>query len=568
MGITNDTVITLDRLDTIRAAFHKAILEEALGSVLPELKESGWTQMGGGSDAATGLNRQQVNEEAWRYYNTDPIARHLVRLNNAYTFARGVSVRASDPDLDKWLKKFWNHPRNRDSISRAKAQWRLGRDMQLKGEVFFVFYTSTLTGRVTVRTLPPEQIASIEYADGDTDTPLVFNREYTKDGKTIKQSLPDYRVAGEPYKPDATTEMCVMHVIGNELNGRGISDLTTAIPWIKALKGFMEDRATLTLALATFAFRQKVKGNRQSLERVAAQWGTYETALRYGDGDGRERRQAANTIVENEASNLDQIKTDSGASNAYQDMRMFRQQAGIGAGAFEHYLGDPSTGNLATATAMELPMLKLFEFGQSFWGDVFEEMLEFVIRQGVRYNTDLRGKAMADVDNTGGTPTWLLEPEAVKGQEVDLSTEAVFPPIVQSDIAVWSTALAQIKQAEMTSGQQVLPAEQTAQLVLRIFGYGPESQAILAAMKENGFTLPVSSHNTNYSPQQPSPGQPTTEALAEADPGKALPKKEADKVAPVTKKEIEKAFDDWEKLPSLEDLAKELGLTLEELDDA
>jgi hypothetical protein len=45
---------------------------------------------------------------------------------------------------------------------------------------------------------------------------------------------------------------------------------------------------------------------------------------------------------------------------------MFRQMAGIGANIFEHYLGNPLTGNLATATAMELPMLKMFEFEQQF----------------------------------------------------------------------------------------------------------------------------------------------------------------------------------------------------------
>ena len=560
-------VAGIDMLDVVRPALYKVILEEAAGQRIPELNEPGWTDMfaQGSAQSLTNLKRDEVNAQAVRYYYTDPTAQHMIRLHNAYTFGRGVSIHASDPEVNATLEAFWNNPRNRVSLSSAKAQWKQNRDLQLKGELFFIFYTSTLTGAVTIRTIKPEEITKITYAPGDAEMPLYFVREFNdKQGKKITWNIPDYRFAdvGNRLKyldGSRNTEACMMHVIAEEFDGRGISSLTPSIPWIKALKGFMEDRATLSLALATFAFRQKVKGNRQALERLAAQWGEYETTLRYGYNDTRERRQGANTLIENEAATLEQFKTDSGASNAYQDMRMFRQQAGIGASIFEHYLGDPSTGNLATATAMELPMLKVFEFGQQAWTEVFTDITGFVIRQAIRF-ASLQGKGKVDIDFSGGAPLWSVIP----AKSADLNVDIVFPPVVQRDIAVWSSALAQIGQIEQALGQMLVPADQKAQIALSLFGVRDIS-GTLEEMRKDNFSLAAAE-----------PVEPTVESIKRAiqklkeakKPGKALPKKEAEKTEPVTKKEIDKAFDDWREMPSLEALAKELGITLDELDNA
>src|SRR5258708_21449394 len=50
-----------------------------------------------------------------------------------------------------------------------------------------------------------------------------------------------------------------------------------------------------------------------------------------------------------------------------------------GTGIMVHYFGDPSTGNLATATAMELPMLKMFMSYQVFWKDAYRDFFSIVL---------------------------------------------------------------------------------------------------------------------------------------------------------------------------------------------
>lgn len=587
-----------------------ALMTEAVATFrnLSQLQEPGWEQLGSGSNRdliAGEIDRQRQNQLARWYYHQDPTASQAVMLHNAYTFARGVSVKAKDERVQALIDAFWQDPRNRHSLTRASAQWGLNTERQLEGELFFAFFISKLTGRVTVRLFDPSEFPEyngVITMPGDPTFPVYFRRQFTPrwfdfneakyvTGRRLAAYYPDFRNAGADLnsnghgqwvKWDKNTEVYVMHVCTNPLGGRGLTHLNAGIPWIKALKGFMEDRATLTLALATFAFKQKVKGNRQAVQRLIEQWGTYENSMRYGaPGDSRERRQGANTYIENEAATLEQIKTDSGSSQAYQDMRMFRQMAGLGSGhIFEHYLGDPSTGNLATASAMELPMLKLFEFEQQVWEDVVGDILNFVVVQGLRYGKrDVKSLANIQVDMSGGSPLWVVEPIG----NTDLTVTATLPPIVQSDVAVWANALASIAQVETMTGQQIVPPEQKAQIALQLLGVD-DIGTIIDALSGNGFQIA----NLPQRPDQSPPVDVAEERLVAAvraryrqakrlreanegddppDVGGALPDDEAEAVERITRSEIDDTFEWFANLPDLADLLDEMGLSEEDVDD-
>lgn len=600
--------LTARLADVEQAEAHlEQLLEEAVATlrILPEMQEPGWTQMGTGSHrelVAGAIDRTVQNQLARWYMHQDPTASQAVMLHNAYTFARGVNVKAKDERVQAWIDRFWMDPRNRHSLTRAAAQWQLNTERQLEGELFLGLFVSTLTGRVTVRLFDPTEFRAengIVTMPGDPTFPVYFRRQYTprtynfneakySRGEPQATYYPDFRNAGADLSGsghgrwvqwDRNTEVYVMHICTNPLGGRGLTHLNAGIPWIRALKGFMEDRATLTLALSTFAFKHKVKGNRQAVQRLIDQWGAYESTQRYGPaGDPRERRQGANTWIENEASNLEQLKTDSGSSQAYQDMRMFRQMAGLGSGhIFEHYLGDPSTGNLATATAMELPMLKLFEFEQQVWEDVIGDLLHFVVMMGLRHGPrELQGLANITVDMAGGSPLWVIDPVG----DTDLTVTATLPQIVQSDVAVWANAFASIAQAEVMTGQQMVPPEQKAITMLNMLG-ADDVGVLVDALKNNGFQIAAA-------PQRN--GQPPPDAVeerlvaavreryrtlkqireAEDDPpdvGDPLPEDEAKQVDPITRSEIDQAFDDFETWPELDALLDQLGITLEDVDE-
>lgn len=602
-------------------------LDEALRS-LPQLQEPGWRELGRGSNrelVAGDIDRSTQNQLARWYTHQDPTASQAVMLHNAYTFARGVSVKAKDARVQQIIDAFWQDPRNRHSLTRAVAQWQLNTERQLEGELFLALFVSTRTGRVTVRMFDPGEFpegGGVVTMPGDPTFPVYFRREYAprwydfeagayKTGTRRVAYYPDYRNAavgvpgghGKWVQWERGTEVYVMHVCTNPLGGRGLTHLNPGIPWVKALKGFAEDRVTLTAALATFAFKQKVRGNRLALQKLIDQWGRYETEQRYGPpGDSRERRQAANTLIENEAATLEQLKTDSGSSNAYLDMRMLRQMAGLGLGhIFEHYLGDPSTGNLATATAMELPMLKLFEFEQQVWEDVVGDLVTFVVLQGLRYGpSDVRALGSVAVDQAGGSPLWAVE---AKG-DADLTVTASLPPIVQSDVAVWANALSSIAQAEVMTGQQIVPPEQKAITALHVLGVD-DVGAIVDDLKANGFEIAAvprtagqvgsaggqtpddaveerlvaavreryraqkAARVKNFTPDPPGKKLRAADAGDEPprDVGKKPPKKDVEHVDPITREEVDDYFDWFARMPNLDELLDQMGLTLDDVDE-
>jgi hypothetical protein len=235
--------------------------------------------------------------------------------------------------------------------------------------------------------------------------------------------------------------------------GRGLRSLPpfySGITWVKGYKGFMEDRATLTLAGATFAFVAKIKGNLAAVRRMASQWGS-ATLGRYGGTGGRVRREGAQTLMGNEAFDLQQMQFDSRAGNAYQDGRMLRQQVSAATDITEPDLtGDPSVGNLASMTAMNGPQLKGFESWQQLFKDFYTDVFDFVIRMALLH----------------GDLTLIDE----NGNERDLAVEVDFPPIIQKDLPQIISAVASLVNAQAASGREYVPPKRLAAYILEAFG--------------------------------------------------------------------------------------------------
>ncbi len=72
-----------------------------------------------------------------------------------------------------------------------------------------------------------------------------------------------------------------------------------------------------------------------------------------------------------------------GASEAKTDADNLKLLVAAGTGIMLHYFGDPSTGNLATATAMELPMLKMFMKNQVFWRGAWRDLMRRPVGEDV-----------------------------------------------------------------------------------------------------------------------------------------------------------------------------------------
>jgi len=120
------------------------------------------------------------------------------------------------------------------------------------------------------------------------------------------------------------------------------------------------------LALARFAWKAKVQGGSTATTAVKSTFHEQET-------------KAGSTIVENMGVDMQPIRTDSGASQAYQDGRMLKLQVSSATGFPEQYFGDISIGNLATAKTVELPVQRMIESYQSVWADTYDDVFQFIL---------------------------------------------------------------------------------------------------------------------------------------------------------------------------------------------
>lgn len=424
----------------------------------------GWLKLGGTStirelDEAT---RQQLIQLSYYYWRNDPVMARAVTLTRDYVMGRGVTWRSKDKDTNEILRRFWDSPNNK-CITRATGQWELMERIILAGEVFFAFFVSKATGEVTVRILEPEEITQVIPRDDDRTVMTYYERMagqavYNWDGHVFgaevqkKTYYPDWNWSDLSHSTVETegTYICVHHIKTNSHGLRGVPVYGRIIQWVRSYKGFMEDRLTLTLAAATLAFKQKIKGSVDAVRRLASQWANVSFLRRYrtaGGGQelGPENAAGSRVLVENEAASLEQFQVNTNASNAYLDGRMIRQQMSAGTGITEQNLmGDPSISNLASATQMEGPMLKTFESWQQFWHDELVDMMNFVVLVSDKWG------------------------EKKPGQ--DRKVEIDFPPIVTKDLPVVISAVAALITAQTAAGQQFIGPRRLATYILQAFG--------------------------------------------------------------------------------------------------
>jgi len=375
-----------------------------------EMEDLGWTQLGGAANShETGESlRRAIVRRARRYAIHDPLSVHTIRLWRVFILGRGITVRASSDKAQEVLDAFWGARVNRTVFNMPGLAINTNR-LYVDGELPFVLFSGG-RGDVTVRRMDPLQITGIVTNPDDSGEVWGYKREFfTKDKHQKKLFYLDM------YAPNDVIERAEKSIVGfepqqariyfavtNTLGQRGNSILTSTLDWARAHRKFMEARRAIQAALAEFAWKHKVRGGAGA---VAAAIAKMRSGLATGSGvENNPPPAPGSTYVENDSSNLSPIKAETGAAAAQTDGSMLLQMAGVGAGIFPHYYGSGESFRLATATAMELPMLKIFRAEQEFWASVYNDLIQYVF--------EVAG---------------VLEEE----RQVDID----FPPIVERDVA-------------------------------------------------------------------------------------------------------------------------------------
>lgn len=458
-------------------------------------------------------NREATLNRLRRLRQENPHAKQGVQLIKIFTLGRGVQWTTEHSAVRDAIREFWRDPENEAVLTTHAAQGEVLDDVVTDGERFLAAFDSpSVAPYVKLADIPAEEIKQTIYHPDNRRIPVWYKRVYVE--QTFDGANDQYNLVGQPitryYLDHRITEkqleeikgikiptakqalqdngkpVKIFHIFRNGIRGkagvRGISELYASREWFKVFKEFMQDRAAINAAATAIAAKRKVKGGPAEVAKFTGKLAGEDIGYDSTNPIRSLRRPVAGAIYDsNAAVDLEWMKTDTGASQAKEDARMLLMTAGIGLGTSVHYYGEGGDANLATAQAMELPMVKMFEDWQTFWKEsVLHEVIRYVL--GVAFPNGIQKDPTiaqeADSGDTADLPGVIAKDFDPKHPE-DLVAWS-FPPIIAKDIVKIISAIAAfVTQIAPDNGTAGLAAIRQAMTALEI----PNMDQILKAVE-------------------------------------------------------------------------------------
>ena len=371
-----------------------------------------------GKSDFTPMSRKEMFDNAFDAWMNDPLAGHIVNLNTWFAMGEGITFSADDDRAQELIHEFWSDPESRWDLK----QIQISDELQVFGEVFLRLFINPLSGKIKAALIDPREIVDIAF--DSSGQPNKYLRAFTR---RIYNDDPDSFTGTFEFETEDEEEEIaspeIMHIAVNRLSSgsRGVSELYRILPWLDLYSQWLRDRVALNRVRSSFAYLRKVPGSPAQAKEV----------FEKDPSTGRYKPpQAGSVLVVNEGEEWQVLHPSIGADDAQEDGRALKLMIASGSGIFEHYFGDPSTGNLATTRSMELPMLKKFEARQRLLGGFYRTLFKRVIETA---------------KSAGRLPS-----------DTSSKVEVEFPPIVKSEIKEITSTLIDQLDAGLISKRRAL----------------------------------------------------------------------------------------------------------------
>lgn len=396
-----------------RADVAFARVQETIASQLAqELTEEdiGWrklTEGGGTYDLSLG-ELSEIRAKCIKAWQIDPSLGQAASLLVSGAFGKGLDIpRAADSRVQEVVDRLWEDEDNRLAMFSRDAMARTSNALMLEGERFLAVHTSVTESRVKLSELPCAEVVEVITSPENALKPVLYRREfrpetydvaagrYTTGAKQVRYYA-DWRcwrylldpAFGEdsPEWEEGVADLLARagimeaagpiawcyHVKANTLGLRGIPEAYRAYDWIRSHARTLSDLVTLSKALAMFAWRKKLNTkSATAIENAAKMFRTPPSG-------------PAGVQVENQNVQLDAINVPTGGvGNLEVASRQTHLQSIRPFGFGEHWYSDASTGNLATASAMDMPAIWRIEDRQEQIGTVCEDLTGLAIELAV-----------------------------------------------------------------------------------------------------------------------------------------------------------------------------------------
>ncbi len=318
------------------------------GSVQSQVDDGrGWERLS--SPAATQwLNAADAYQDALEAWRKNPLAWRFIAITTDYVVGDGVQASSSQPEVQAFIERFWNHPRNRLDL-RLEAMCD---ELSRSGDLFVVLFRNPQDGLSYLRFVTKDRLRRILTAENDWES----ERGY------VEQDGVQERLWLSPQDPrSAEQEAVMLHYAVNRPLGclLGESDLAAMIPWLQRYARLLEDRVRLNWAMRAFLWVVTVPSH-----RVAAKAEQYRAAP-----------EAGSIIVKDESESWQPVTPNLHAFDASADLKAVRQMIDAGSHYPPHWRGEPQGINLATAAAMQAPTEKHLQRRQRYFRFLLKDIL-------------------------------------------------------------------------------------------------------------------------------------------------------------------------------------------------
>jgi len=306
----------------------------------------GWERLS--AAAAAELNAAEAYQDALEAWRKNPLAWRIIAITTDYVVGEGVTATSRQPEVQAFIERFWNHPRNRLDL-RLEAMCD---ELSRAGDLFVLLFRNPQDGLSYLRFVTKDRIRRIQTAENDWESEHAY---IELEGMQERRWL-------SPHDPQAHSQEAVMlHYAVNRPLGclLGESDLAALIPWLQRYARLLEDRVRLNWAMRAFLWIVTVPNH-----RVAAKAEQY-----------RHAPEAGSIIVKDESESWQPVTPNLNAFDASADLKAVRQMIDAGSHYPPHWRGEPQGINLATAAAMQAPTEKHLQRRQRYFHYVIKDIL-------------------------------------------------------------------------------------------------------------------------------------------------------------------------------------------------
>lgn len=488
--------------------------------------------------------RRRIAQKSRVALKFDPLASAEAQLLADFAFAKGVPIpTARDKKVQQVIEEAWTDANNEEKLTGFAAQRRLSNELLTAGELFPTLYVAG--GRIRVGRLDPDTVEAVVPDPEDRLRPLwymvrerKFKWDFTNDHAAFDQDLGkdgqpkirywkhwrnyddavaerDQGLVGEDEEPLETppeskmAKGLVYHVAINQTGEelRGNPPWSRSLRFFEAMNVLVESHVVQAQAASTFIARRVMKGSPKQVARAAASVMGHISELGAASRFDSEQNRAGMSERparfapgapappapgswwnENESSKLEALNLNSGAGQMAQTAQIVRAPIAAAAGFGQHYLGDASDANLATASTLELPSTMRV----TSWQQHFEDML--------RWFTDRAIEAAVKSGKLGGLDGFpeegpmsemrLHEAEDRAAMEKrtgkDLSYEFVMPFPGRRQLVEVSAWVTDIAQSMDPNGVNVPLRRQLLRFAFEQMGLDDVGHAVEEALPEEG----------------------------------------------------------------------------------